>query len=315
MSAAVVPLGAGITRIDSGYVRPNLDAFYLLIENGRAAFIDTGTGRSVATAVAAVQAAGLAPEQVDYVLPTHVHLDHAGGAGGLMQAFPQAQLVVHPRGARHLIDPTRLIAGSVAVYGEARMQALFGEIVPVAADRVIEADDGLVLELGGRPLRFIDTPGHALHHYCVWDEATRGLFTGDTFGISYREFDLPNGPFIFATTTPVQFDPDAWLATVDRLMALQPEAVYLTHFGRVEGLDRLAADLRADLVDFRDLGLRHLLADDPYPAIRAEVEDHFLQRLERHGVSQTTEQQLELLAMDLDLNSQGIARWLKRRNR
>ncbi|RLA35755.1 MAG: MBL fold metallo-hydrolase [Gammaproteobacteria bacterium] len=305
-------LDHGITRIDSGYVRPALAAFYLVAENGRVAFIDTGTSHSLPLAVAALEQLGLERDQVDYVMPTHVHLDHGGGAGALMAAFPAARLVVHPRGASHLIDPARLIAGSTVVYGEKEMARLFGEVVPIPAERVIESMDGMEVDLGGRPLRLLHTPGHALHHYCVWDVASRGIFSGDTFGISYRELDTARGPFLFATTTPVQLDPDAWLATVDRLMALDPDAVYLTHFGRVGDLDRLANDLRDDLVFDRDLARAHRGDAEPAVAIRAGLQERFLARLEAHGCTLPRAELLELLAMDLDLNSQGLAVWLAR---
>ena len=312
---SIETLDHGITRIDSGYVRPRLAAFYLVVENGRAAFIDTGTSHALPRALAALEQLGLGREQVDYVMPTHVHLDHGGGAGALMAAFPSARLVVHPRGAGHLVDPARLIAGSTAVYGEAEMARLFGEVVPVPAGRVIESADDMEIDLGGRPLRLLHTEGHAMHHYCVWDAASRGIFSGDTFGISYRELDSAAGAFLFATTTPVQFDPEAWLATVDRLMALGPDAVYLTHFGRVDDLDRLAADLRDDLRFCRDLALGHAADTDPAVAIRAGLEARFLARLDAHGCTLAPDAIRELLVMDFDLNSQGLAIWLARRKR
>lgn len=311
----IVTLDHGITRIDAGYVRPALAAFYLVVEQGRAAFIDTGTSHALPRALAALERLGLDRDRVDYVMPTHVHLDHGGGAGALMAAFPAARLVVHPRGAGHLVDPTRLIAGSTAVYGAGEMTQRFGEVVPVPAARVIESRDGMEIDLAGRPLRLLHTEGHALHHYCVWDTASRGIFSGDTFGISYREFDSARGPFLFATTTPTQFDPDAWLATVDRLMALAPAAVYLTHFGRVGDLDRLADDLRDDLRSCRDLALGAAAAEDPEAAIRAGLQARFLARLQAHDCTLTREAILDLLRMDLDLNSQGLAIWLQRRAR
>ncbi len=308
-------LDHGITRIDAGYVRPALDAFYLVVEKGRAAFVDTGTSHALPRALEALERAGLTPADVDYVMPTHVHLDHGGGAGALMAACPNARLVVHPRGAGHMIDPTRLIAGSTEVYGAGEMARLFGDIVPVAAERVVESADGMEVDLAGRPLRLLHTEGHALHHYCVWDAASRGIFSGDTFGIAYRELDTGRGPFIFATTTPTQLDPEAWLATVDRLMALGPESVYLAHFGRVGDLARLADDLRDDLRAVRDLALAHVASEEPQAAIRAGLAERFVTRLEAHGVAMPRDELLAFLAMDLDLNSQGLAVWLARQAR
>jgi glyoxylase-like metal-dependent hydrolase (beta-lactamase superfamily II) len=226
-------LGHGIWAIDTGYQRPHFDAAYLMVERGRAAFIDTGTGHSVPRLLDTLEAAGVARDAVDWVIPTHVHLDHAGGSGALMAALPHARLVVHPLGARHLIDPAKLIAGATAVYGAEEVQRSIGTVLPVSAERVLESADGMELHLADRPLRLFDTPGHARHHHCVWDERSRGLFTGDTFGLSYREFDSPQGAWLLPSTTPVQFDPPALRASFERLLALQPDCIYLTHYGRL----------------------------------------------------------------------------------
>jgi glyoxylase-like metal-dependent hydrolase (beta-lactamase superfamily II) len=145
--------GHGIHTIDTGYVRPRFDAAYLVVENGRGAFVDCGTNHSVDRLLAALAPAGLTPDDVDWLVLTHVHLDHAGGAGTLMQHLPNAQLVAHPRAAPHMIDPARLIAGAMAVYGEAEFTRHYGELLPVPAGRVVVADDGHVVDLAGRPLR------------------------------------------------------------------------------------------------------------------------------------------------------------------
>ncbi len=201
--------GNGIVAIDSGYLRPRLAAIHLIESEGRAAFVDTANHSALPRALAALQARGLTKESVDYVILTHIHLDHAGAAGLMMDAFPNARLVVHPRGARHMADPAKLMAGVEAVYGKERATVLYGELRPVAPERIIEASDGTVLRLGRRELLCIDTPGHAKHHIAIVDRETAGIFTGDTFGISYREFDVDARPFIFPSTTPSQFDPVA----------------------------------------------------------------------------------------------------------
>jgi len=233
----------GIITLDADYLRPGLAAIHLIVENGRVAIVDTGTNPSVPLVLAELKHLGLAPADVEYVIVTHVHLDHAGAAGALLQNCRNAKLVVHPKGARHMIDPARLVAGSIAVYGREHFFEQYGEIVPAPAERVIEADDGFRLDLQGRTLSFLDTPGHARHHYCIHDSASNSLFTGDTFGISYREFDVEGRPFIFPTTTPVQFEPEALHASIDRLVATGAVAVFLTHYGRVTGLAALAGQL------------------------------------------------------------------------
>lgn len=301
-----------ISAIDAHYQRPGLAAFYLLIEGDRAAFIDTGTTRSVPDALEALRDKGLAPEAVAYVIPTHVHLDHAGGAGALMRRCPNARLVVHPKGARHLIDPAKLIAGVTAVYGPEAVARDFGEIVPVDAARVIEAPDDFTLDLNGRALRFLDTPGHARHHFCVWDERSRGLFTGDTFGLSYRELDTDKGPFVFPTTTPVQFEPEALHASLERLRRLRPRYLYLTHFGRIAEAER-AAEQMHELIDALSALAREVAtAADRHTRLIRGQRDILIPRLRTHGCRLSDAALDELLALDYELNAQGLEVWLGR---
>ncbi|MFD2378745.1 MBL fold metallo-hydrolase [Ottowia pentelensis] len=228
----------GIHVIDTGFVRPRLDAAYLIVEKGRGAFVDCGVNHSVPRLLAALADAGLAPADVDWLILTHVHLDHAGGAGELLRQLPEARLVVHPRGARHMIDPSRLWAGAAAVYGEAEMQRSYGRLVPVPAGRVVEAPDGHEVDLAGRRLICLDTPGHARHHNAIFDPASGWVFSGDTFGVSYREFDTAQGPFIVPATSPSEFDPPALHRSIDRLLALKPAAVCPTHYGPLTPVKR-----------------------------------------------------------------------------
>ena len=208
----------GVYCLDAEYVQPGVAAIYLLEQHGQLCIIETGTSLSLPLVEQAIASLGLSPGDVAYIIPTHIHLDHAGGAGALMRACPQAQLIIHPRGAAHMVDPAKLIAGTIAVYGEQNYQRLYGEVVPVDETRMIIADDGFSLEFNGRTLEFVDTPGHALHHFCVVDSMSRGVFTGDTFGIAYPQLATAAGPFIFATTTPTHFDPDALLNSINRVL-------------------------------------------------------------------------------------------------
>ena len=310
------PLSHGVFAIDTGFHRDVFDAAYLVVEHGRAAFIDTGTNFAVPRLLGALQALGLGVDAVDWVIPTHVHLDHAGGVGLLMQSLPNATLLVHPRGARHMIDPSKLWAGAMAVYGEAEMQRSYGELVPVATARVQESHDGQVVHLAGRPLLLIDTPGHARHHHCIWDEASRGWFTGDTFGLSYREFDTDQGAWIIPTSTPVQFEPELLQASVQRLLAKAPACMYLTHYGRVGAeradVPRLGHLLLGLLAQMVALG-RHLQhAPNRHQALMDGQLDIFSASLAAHGCRQSRAEVARLLAMDLELNAQGMAVWLDR---
>jgi glyoxylase-like metal-dependent hydrolase (beta-lactamase superfamily II) len=220
-------------------------------------------------------------------------------------------VVVHPRGLRHLADPSKLIAGTIAVYGDEGYRTLYGEIFPIPEARLRAAQDGEQYLLGGRPLYTLHTPGHALHHYCLHDPEARAVFTGDTFGISYRETDTANGPFLFPTTTPVQFDPAALHASVDRLLALQPEAMYLTHYSRVTDVQRLGRDLHARIDGTVALAQR-LRAPGPERTAQLEAAlfDYLCRELDAHGDTQSKERRLEILGGDVGLNVQGLEVWL-----
>lgn len=302
----------GIHTIDTGYVRPRFDAAYLVVENGRGAFIDCGTNHSVPVLLAALDQAGLAPADVDWLILTHVHLDHAGGAGTLLRQLPNARLVAHPRAAPHMVDPARLVAGATAVYGEAEFARHYGELVRVPAERVVVAADGHVVDLAGRPLRCIDTPGHARHHLCVWDARSRSWFTGDTFGLSYRELDSARGPFILPTSSPVQFEPEAMQSSIARMLAAAPSAMYLTHFGRVEDVARLAAELHEQVDAMVSLAQACDGQPDRHRALVAALSEYYLERAQAHGVALDDAAVLQLLAMDIELNAQGLETWLER---
>lgn len=311
-AARIFDYDDGISAIDTEYVRPMVAASHLVVDSGRAAFIDTGTTPSVPRLLAALEAKGIDRGQVDWVLPTHVHLDHAGGSGRLMQELPNATCVVHPRGVRHLIDPTRLIAGSIDVYGEARFHRLYGEIVPIPESRVKVPADGERIRLGSRTLELVFTPGHALHHYCVIDLDHRGIFSGDNLGISYRDFDVEGRAFVIPTTTPVHFDPDAFLASLDRLMAYAPKAAYLTHFGRVLDTHKLAADLRQRVLEFVRLARRCAQTANRGVLMRAEMFRLFSAWLDEHGYKGDAAERHRLLDEDVELNVQGLEVWLDR---
>jgi glyoxylase-like metal-dependent hydrolase (beta-lactamase superfamily II) len=313
--AYVDDLGHGIFTVDTGFVRPRFDAAFLIVERGRAAYVDTGTNDALPRLLGALEAQGLDRSAVDYVIATHVHLDHAGGAGLLMQHLPEARLVVHPRGAPHMIDPSRLVEGAGAVYGAEAVARTYGTIQPVPEARVLVPHDGERLELAGRPLLFIDTPGHARHHHCIWDAASRGWFTGDTFGLSYPEFEAPLGRYLLPTTTPVQFDPVALKHSVGRLLERAPERMYLTHFSAVSEVARLAT-LLCEQVDEMVALARPLATVDHRHERLKEALGALYRRHLRALDSPLDDARIDaLLAMDVELNAQGLAIWLDRERR
>lgn len=304
-------LGQGISLIDAEYLYPGVVAMYLLQQQNQLAIIETGTAHSVANILTVIESQGFSPNDVSYIIPTHVHLDHAGGAGELMRHCRNAQLVIHPYGARHMIDPSKLIAGTMAVYGEEKFRQLYGELQPIDAARVIEAPDNFELSLGKRRLRFIDTPGHARHHFCVYDEQSEGIFSGDTFGLCYRELTTDAGPFIFPTTTPVQFDPLALLESIDRLMALKPKQMYLTHFGNIEPSETVVSQLKQRIDDLTQIALTEKHSNgEREQKIERRLKDYLLKELAMMHCHQSTEFCETFLQNDISLNAQGLDMWL-----
>ena len=308
-------LGEGTTLIDCRLYRPALAACYLLQDGDELALVDTGTMHSIPQILAAIEAAGARPEQVRWIIPTHVHLDHAGAAGQLMELCPNATLTTHPKGLPHMIDPSRLQAGATAVYGEEAFARDFGELRPIPEARCCAAADGQAFPLGQRQLRYIHTPGHANHHGCVFDEASGWLFSGDAFGLGYRELACP-APYLVATTTPVAFDPDAWQDSLDRMLSLQPAAVCLTHFGKYEHPAELAPMLRESIHAHAEIALAEEAngTEGRAQRLREAMAKLLLDGALTH-CTMGREQAAAIYAGDIELNAQGLEVWLARRAR
>jgi len=308
----ITTFDCGIVAIDTEYARPMQDASHLIVEGGRGAFVDTGVNSSVPLLMAALQQRDLDPGDVDYVFLTHIHLDHAGGAGQLLPQLPNARCVVHPRGAPHMIDPAKLIAGTEAVYGKQQTQEMYGTIQAIDAERIDVAEDGQRYELNGRELQTFYTEGHARHHYCLNDPTSKGVFTGDSFGVSYRELDTDAGEFIFPTTTPVHFDPEEAHKSVDRIMSYEPEHVYLTHYSQVGNLAKLAADMHKGIDALVSMALANANAKERTEALQTAVFEHWAEGLSDHGFKADRDTMWSILNIDVKLNTQGIEVWLDR---
>jgi len=299
----------GITAVDTEYVRPQMDAAHVVVAGARAAIVDTGPNTAVPLILAALAELGIERDAVEYLFLTHLHLDHAGGAGALMRELPRATAVVHPRGAPHMIDPTRLIAGTRAVYGDELYSRLYGEILPIARERLVIAQDGQRFDLGDRNFECVHTPGHALHHQAIVDHGAVSIFTGDTFGLSYREFDTAQGPWIMPTTTPTQFDPGQLKASIVRLMQFRPRRLYLTHYSEVGQCARLANDMYEAIDDY----VRIARASGVDPArMRFSLRDWAHAGLRDHGCKMDIDAIDAILGKDYELNAAGLAAWLTR---
>lgn len=295
-----------LITIDSEYVRPGLAACYLRVQGDEAAFIETNTSHAVPLLLRALEEAELAPEQVRWVIVTHAHLDHAAGASALLAACPEAQLVAHPRAARHLIDPTRLVASAKGVYGEEIFAKLYGSIDPIPAERVREVEDGDTLPLGDATFRFLHTRGHANHHFVVHDPARDTVFTGDTFGLAYPSLQRA-GRFVFASTSPTDFDAEAANESVDRILDLGTSTACLTHYGEIDDLQTAAKqlhrwiDLSGELVD-RAL----TLSDEEAQSVLAERLEKEMEAAARERGLVLDEDDRALLSLDLGINVQGL---------
>jgi glyoxylase-like metal-dependent hydrolase (beta-lactamase superfamily II) len=312
-----------IVTIDCDYLAKEFAAAYLLIRDGEAAFVDNNTTHSVPLLLEALRAQGLGPDAVRYAIVTHVHLDHAGGTSALMRACPGAQLLAHPRAAPHLIDPGKLVASARQVYGDARFEALYGRIDAVPAARVRTVGDEEVVPFGTGMLRFLHTRGHANHHFCVATDGPVGpvVFTGDAFGLQYPALQK-RGRFILPSTSPTDFDAQAAIASVDRIVGTQAVSAYPTHFGEVRDLGEAAAQLK------EHLGFSGELLERVHARwSRGELQDTELsgacrEELVRYLEAYVARRRLgfgpaewDLLELDLDLNAEGIAFRALRRGR
>ena len=309
-NAHIKDYGQGIFGIDAGYEREGMAAVYIVRSGGEAAVIETAHNASLPRVEAACKELGITPEAVKYICVTHVHLDHAGGAGSYMQAFKNARLVVHPRGARHMADPGKLMEGVRAVYGEAETARMYGDVVPVPAERIIAAEDGEELPLGAVALRCLWTPGHAKHHIIIFIRRLSCIFSGDAFGISYEWMRSGTREWAFPSASPVQFDPSAARKSVELIEALSPNRVFLTHFGEIDKTVLCAAELRNGLSDYVEITEK---AGGNKSEIRKALEQLYLSEAKKCDIPMSEAQILRALDTDIELNAQGLACWYESR--
>lgn len=286
---------------------PGVIASYLLSGPAGLALVDVGSGASVEHLLAGVRAAGYEPAEIAHLVLTHVHLDHAGASGILTRLLPRAHVYVHPVGAPHLIDPSRLIRSATRIYGD-RMRELWGEMEPVPAARITTLDDADVLRVGARTLTALYTPGHAVHHLAFHDAARREIFTGDVAGVRLRGMDFVRPP-----TPPPDLSLEDWYASIDRLAALNATTLYLPHFGPATGVPEHLAQLRAHLAEWGELllpGIRAGASDDALAKLLADRADALVARAS-HGQDDLAIRRYEL-ATNYLMSAQGYVRYYRK---
>jgi glyoxylase-like metal-dependent hydrolase (beta-lactamase superfamily II) len=231
----VSEVARGITAIDTFFGgRRRATAAYLL-DADEPAIVETGPATSFEPVVAGLERLGVGRTDLAHVVVTHIHLDHAGGVWRIAERFPNATVWVHERGARHLADPTRLLASVSSIYGAETMASLFGPVESVAAQRIRALGDGDLIELGRRHLETVSTPGHAKHHVALVDSATGAVFTGDALGIH-----PPDARVLRPATPPPDYDLELAIASIERIRERARGAMLLfSHFGPVEEVDRI----------------------------------------------------------------------------
>lgn len=216
--------------------------------------VETGPSPSIKYVKQGLSSLGISLDDVRYIIVTHIHLDHSGGAGLLLKDCPNASVVVHPRGARHLSEPKKLVSGARAVYGDS-FEEFFEPILAVPEDRLLVKGEGDTLKIGADcTLEFLDTPGHSKHHFSIYDPISNGVFTGDTVGIRYEQLARDGIDFFLPTTSPNHFDPVAMRESIKRIRDMNVDRIYFGHFGMTEKVDTALKQVSDWLKAFVEIG-------------------------------------------------------------
>lgn len=298
--------GDGIYGTDSFYEREGCTSIYIICNSGRCGIIESAANSSLPHLLSALDELGVDYANVDFLALTHVHLDHAGGAGSYMQKFPNAKLIVHPRGAKHMADPTALIEGVCEVYGKSETERMYGEIIPIDRERIISADDGYVFNIGDKKIITLETPGHAKHHNSYYDESDSVIFSGDAFGVSYSEMQTEKGRWAIPTTSPVQFSPEDMVRSINKMLALNPKKILLTHFGEVSNISEAAEELCSTVQEYTKIAEA---AQGDFKLIKENVKNLHIEMCKKHNIPHPEQYTDSTLSVDTELNSQGLACW------
>src|SRR5579859_182414 len=284
-------------------VTPRFTACYLRVAGDECAFVEAHTAHATPRLLAALAEHGKRPEDVRYIVVTHAHLDHAAGASKLLAACPNATILAHPRAAKHLVAPDKLVQGATAVYGAERFAALYGEVPPAPANRVRALEDGETFDLGDATLRVWHTYGHAFHHFVVDDPLLETVYTGDTFGLVYPALQA-YGRFAIPSTSPTGFDAKEARTSLAKVLALGERFVCPTHYDAWPDAGAIAAQVRR-FVDRAGAWVDDAArGDEGVEALTKRFEAAWWAAIAEEA-PRFGEAERALLAMDVELNAQG----------
>ena len=288
---------------------------YLILGEHQKVIIEPGASPENSIWLAAFKELNIKPEEIDAIIATHIHLDHSGGAGGLIRHCPNAIMMVHEKGAPHLIDPEKLVAGSRQVYGDSFDQ-FFDPVIPIPAERVKIQKEGDVFSIGRQQeLQFYDAPGHAMHHFFIFDTLSKGIFSGDAAGLFYSVlYDKYNVKLALPSSTPTQFDPDGMTDTFEKMLTLEPKKIYYTHFGMAEPAVALINIAKSWLNIFSKECKAFYEKNSDLGALSDFLHGRILDALEKQGVPRDC-QSLNNMKQDNHINAQGIISYIERLKR
>ncbi|WP_409305247.1 MBL fold metallo-hydrolase [Peribacillus sp. SCS-155] len=305
----ILELDKRISLID-GYdmQRSNRTGTYVIKEK-ELTLVETSASLSIPFLERGLAEMDISLEDIKYIILTHIHLDHAGGAGLFLQKCPNAKIVVHEKGVRHLVDPSRLVAGARAVYGE-KFDELFEPVVPVPEDRIIVKRHLDTLDISNTStLTFYNTPGHANHHLSIYDEVSNGMFAGDTVGIYYRELAVDGIDFYLPSTSPNQFDPEEMLKSAKLYQDIKIDRIYFGHFGVSEHPEDVYQHLKQWLPVFTDAAGQaynnYQDVSEKISATERAIYQAVYQHLAEKGVP-SDHPVFEIIKLDLMVSSMGL---------
>lgn len=282
-----------------------------VIKEAELTLVETGPSPSVKYVKQGLQSLGFSLEEVKYIIVTHIHLDHSGGAGLLLKDCPNATVVVHPRGARHLSEPRKLAAGARAIYGDS-FEELFEPIVPIPEERLLIKGEGDTLQIGTDcTLQFLDTPGHSRHHFSIYDPISNGLFTGDTTGIRYEQLARDSIDFFLPSTSPNHFDPEAMRDSIQRVRKMNVDRIYFGHFGMTEKVNEALTQVSDWLEVFVELGEKVMNEEKGYD----ELSERMFQKVKNHlgklGVPEEHDVYV-IINLDMQVSALGLIDYLQK---